>query len=728
MLPLPEKFIAALGLGQLNEPQQLSLAKGLLEGKNIVVSSPTASGKTAVAEMAMIKNFLSGGKTIYLVPLKALASEKYEDFKEKYEKLGMRIAVSTGDYDSTDAWLEKYDVVIMSNEKADSLLRHGAGWLCDAGLLVADEIHMLNDFSRGPTLEVVLTRMRDSAKQIVALSATISNAEEIAEWLKAGLVASSYRPIKLFYGVSYPEFSRDVLRHVIDFTAKSNEIIESAGEAEVVISKDAVKKKKQVLVFLSTRRSAEAAAERVGKGLAPALSHDERAGLSGLARSIERVLPSPTKQCKRLAAAVRSGAAFHHAGLVPKQRELIESSFRSGLLKAITATPTLAYGLNLPAWRVVIRDVKRYSDYGSQFIPVMEVHQMAGRAGRPKYDKEGEAIIVSKSQKDAGELKERYFMSEPEAITSKLSNESVLRTHILALVATEVCKSKYELFEFFSKTFFAQQYRASGGFGDVEKKIEKVVADLEKFSFIIVGDKDERFISHDFVPAFSLTSDQRLRATRVGKRVAELYIDPLSAWKLIGDLRLQHDIAYLMAINQCIEMFPILRVRQAEFELYGEELANSHLTNAPDVWDVDYEEYLSTFKTSLMFQDWMNETTEDKLLEKFSIPPGELYNKMRNAEWMLYAAKELAVLLGRKEVANRFNKLMLRAKHGVREELLPLVRIRGIGRARARLLWKNKIKSAADIRKADIEMLADLLGTKTAKAVKEGSMRLEKMR
>ncbi|MBI5061453.1 MAG: DEAD/DEAH box helicase [Candidatus Aenigmarchaeota archaeon] len=721
MLPIPEKFISALGVKALNEPQRLALQSGLLEGKSMVVSSPTASGKTIVAEIAMIKNFLGHGKTLYLVPLKALASEKYEEFKSKYEKLGMRIAISVGDLDSSDGWLESYDVIIASNEKADSLLRHGAKWLSSVSLIIADEIHMLNDYSRGPTLEIVLTRMRESAGQVVALSATISNAEDIAGWLGAELVTSDYRPIKLFYGVSYPRFKSDILQHVIDFTAKDDECIEFPGEPEVAMSRDAIKRKKQALVFLSTRRSAEAASEKIGKGISSLLTASEKVELQRLSRSIEAALPNPTKQCKRLSAAVKSGAAFHHAGLLQKQRKLIEDSFRSGAIKVITSTPTLAFGLNLPAWRVLIRDVKRYSGYGLQFIPVMDVMQMSGRAGRPKYDTDGEAIIISKSDRDAGELKERYFMSEPEAITSKLSNESVLRTQVLALVATETCKTKYELFEFFSKTFFAYQYRASGDYNIIEEKIEKIITELGKFGFLIVGDKDERFISQEFVPAFNLASDQRLHVTRVGKRVSELYIDPLSAWNIIQELRMQHDLAYLMMINQCIEMFPILRVRQSDFEEYGEALSASKLTNVPDIWDVDYEEYLSTFKTSLMFTDWANELTEDNMFDKYNIPPGELYSKMKNAEWMLYSAKELAVLLGRKESANRLNKLMLRIKHGVREELLPLVRIKGIGRVRARMLWKNKIKSALDIRKANDEMLADLLGSKTAKSIKEAA-------
>jgi helicase len=337
-----------------------------------------------------------------------------------------------------------------------------------------------------------------------------------------------------------------------------------------------------------------------------------------------------------------------------------------------------------------------------------------GRAGRPQYDKEGEAIIIAKNKQEAQELKERYILAESEPIVSKLSAEPVLRTHMLALVAGEVCRSKHELLEFFSKTFFAYQYK---DLEEIEKKLEKITKDLEGFGFITIGEENDRFITSDFVPAFELTTDKKLRPTRIGKRVSELYIDPLSAWRIIQDLEIHHDIAYLMSINRCVEMQPTLRVRSAEYDDYGDALSQSPLTNVPDVWDVDYDDYLAAFKTSSMFMDWASEMTEDKILERYNMPPGELYNKTTNAEWLLYSARELAILLGSKEVANRVNKLMLRIKHGVKEELLPFVRIKGIGRVRARLLWKNKIQSITELKKTPPALLAELLGPNLSKAV-----------
>lgn len=709
-LEFSQPFLDALqedGVERLNEPQQLALKKGLLKNKNLVVAAPTASGKTLIAELAIIKKFLEGRKSVYLVPLKALAAEKFEDFGKKYKKLGMRIAVSTGDYDSNDDWLGAYDLVILSNEKMDSLLRHNVKWVSDISLIVADEIHLLNDVSRGPTLEVVLTKLRQMTNsQIIALSATIQNAGEIAGWLKADLVYSEYRPIELHKGVFYPTDKN----YVIDFIAKPEKRIPLVNlDGETALCLDTLANKKQALIFVSTRRNAEAAADKISEHAGRHLAREEKEQLHALSLEIENTLSSSTKQCKRLARIVRGGVAFHHAGLVAKQRKLIEDNFRMGLIKFIVATTTLAFGLNLPAYRVLIRDVKRYDvhEYGSSYIPVFEVHQIMGRAGRPKYDKEGEAIIMARTSREAEELKAHFLLSEMEPIYSKLSIESVLRMHALALIASEMTKTKSHLADFFSRTFFAHQYK---DIDEVMEKVERILEELRSWKFIRFGD-DDRLISSEFVPAFSISGDIKLKATRLGKRIAELYIDPLSAKIVIDNIDIGNALGYLTIINQCAEMLPILRIKKADD--IEAKLANMGI-KVPDVWDIEYEDFLGAFKTALMLKDWTNELGEDKLLDKYGIAPGELYSKTLNAEWLLYSGRELALILNKRDAANNLNKLRLQVKHGVRAELLPLVELKGIGRVRARLLWGNKLRKINDIKAAQKERLEKILGPKIA--------------
>jgi len=192
------------GISELRPAQRKSIGAGLLEGKNLLVCTPTASGKTLVAELAMLNNLLNhpGKKAVYIVPLKALASEKFRQFKKKYAHL-IKIALSIGDLDSDDPYLAAYDMIICTSEKFDSLIRHKAPWLSMVSVVIVDEIHLLNDPSRGPTLEILITILRDKIKnlQLIGLSATIGNSRELADWLGAELVIDSWRPVKLSKGI-----------------------------------------------------------------------------------------------------------------------------------------------------------------------------------------------------------------------------------------------------------------------------------------------------------------------------------------------------------------------------------------------------------------------------------------------------------------------------------------------------------------------------------------------
>jgi helicase len=188
---------------ELRPCQTKAIKKGLFDRKNLLICTPTASGKTLVAELAITTSIIEGkGKAIYIVPLKALANEKYKDFKRRYEHL-FRIALSIGDLDSSDPYLADYDLVICTAEKLDSLIRHHSPWLKYVGTIIVDEVHLLNDAGRGPTLEILLTMLRQLLKnaQIICLSATIGNPEELASWLNAGCVTDNWRPVKLHKGI-----------------------------------------------------------------------------------------------------------------------------------------------------------------------------------------------------------------------------------------------------------------------------------------------------------------------------------------------------------------------------------------------------------------------------------------------------------------------------------------------------------------------------------------------
>src|SRR5947208_8923199 len=195
------EILKGQGIEELYPPQADAIGPALL-GENLVLAIPTASGKSLVAYLAILASVLRGGKALYIVPLRALAAEKYEDLKE-FESLGIKVGISVGDYDSVDPNLERLDVMVATSERADSLLRHKTNWLQRLSVVVADEVHLINDADRGPTLEVTLAKLRqvNPGAQVLALSATIKNSEELARWLEAEHIRSEWRPVPLKQGV-----------------------------------------------------------------------------------------------------------------------------------------------------------------------------------------------------------------------------------------------------------------------------------------------------------------------------------------------------------------------------------------------------------------------------------------------------------------------------------------------------------------------------------------------
>jgi helicase len=292
-LPIPESLKATIiqnGISELYPPQEEAIQAGVLNYKNLVLASPTASGKTLVAELCALKHVLeNNGKVIYLTPLRALANEKYEEFK-KYTALrkndGKRVSIgiSTGDYDSTDAWLQRYDIIITTNEKADSLLRHRSKWMDEISLIVADEVHLLNEAERGPTLEVVLARLTlvNPDMQILALSATINNVDEIAGWLRARFVVTEWRPVILREGV--------LLHDEIQFRdGDARRIDAKTKNGAVNLALNTVRNGGQALVFASTRKNSATLAKHFSEHIGEVLSKPMRRTLE---HEAERILSS----------------------------------------------------------------------------------------------------------------------------------------------------------------------------------------------------------------------------------------------------------------------------------------------------------------------------------------------------------------------------------------------------------------------------------------------------
>src|SRR5213594_934838 len=359
------------GIEELYPPQADAIGPALL-GENLVLAIPTASGKSLVAYLAILASVLRGGKALYIVPLRALAAEKYEALKD-FEPLGIKVGISVGDYDSADPTLEKLDVIVATSERADSLLRHRTNWLQRLSVVVADEVHLINDADRGPTLEVTLAKLRqvNPQAQVLALSATIKNSQELARWLEAEHITSEWRPVPLKQGVYF-----DGLVHFTDQSVQEVKVREDDMSGLVT---DVLASGGQALVFVNTRRSTEALAKSLAKDVRETLGGKELDHLNKLAEQMVRGQEEATSMAARLGKCIDGGVAFHHAGLTNDQRSLVEKEFKRGRVKCIVATPTLAQGVDTPARRVVIRDLNRFDvNMGLTPIPVMKSNRCVG--------------------------------------------------------------------------------------------------------------------------------------------------------------------------------------------------------------------------------------------------------------------------------------------------------------------------------------------------------------
>ena len=717
-------FLKSEGYEELFEPQEQSVKAGLFdEKKNFLITIPTASGKTLIAMLAILSH-LSKHKTkvVYLTPLRALTSEKFEEFK-KLEKLNLgrkiKVALSTGDSKEKKEKLENADVIFLTNESMDANLVFQKDWIYDIGLVVSDEIHLIGDNTRGPTLEIILTRFKSgfigkNPPKIIGLSATISNSNELADWLNCELVESTFRRVPLSEAV----YSRHIItnqdREETEGNFAKNRQESRHPKAWIGLGLDTVAEKHQCLIFAMTRKNAVAWAKEAGLDVVKELKPNQKKELEKISK---KILPKEdydnTKLTSELAKTVKNGTAFHHAGLDQRCRTIIENAFKNRHIKLLTATPTLAAGVNLPARRVVIPSVMRYTNNGLEKISILEYKQMCGRAGRPQYDDMGESIIIAKGYPD--EILEHYVDGEPEPLESKtLDEDSSLRINLLGFIytASKFNPTSYEkIIKFFSQTFAAYQLSDDSV---LEKKVTKQLEKLKEYGMI--------------------TDENGFEPTKFGIRIFYLRIDPETAFDMTGYIE-----DYLRGTKHT---FGILYMITNLHEFYSQySIPDKYQGDMDDLIDPNEKLYRNQeflreycFKSLLILYKWIDAMTYQDMSDHFDAEPGDIFYIKENAKNLVYIFTEIikfwrdyAKENKQKKIVSEYQSLIdesdllkLQIQHGVPEKYLELVKIKQIGRVRAQILYKNGFKNRLDLEKAKIEKLAkiDKIGLTIANNIK----------
>ncbi len=636
---------------ELNPAQKAVLEAGYLENENnFIVAIPTASGKTVVGMLAALKTLLSGGKVVYTVPLLSIQNEKVKEFKH-FEKHGIKV----GKHPNTS------DLAVMVFESFDYLTRFSWNNVQTVDLLIVDEFHMIGEYSRGPTIEAAITRSNiiNSGMRIIALSATLSNMDEICGWLNADVVEHDYRPVPL---------NHEVLNTEMFNTTNKNDVI-------VEILKKTIEDDAQALTFVSTRLFTEALAKYVSNKIKRKIPNDKRKYFKMVSDKILDV-PSkkgsrPTSICLKLAECLEYGIAFHHAGLFAEQKEIIEDEFRAGNILMITATPSLMYGVNLPSQSVIIRDYTRFTAQGMQKIPVFDYEQMSGRAGRPQYDDVGYSYLIAKSYDETYNLQEFYIEGEIEPTNSKLiENKNAVYLQIISQISSSLAKTNEDIINFFKDTFYGYQMKNNpfmSSFADesLEMEINDSITFLIKKGFIQV-------------------TPSGLKTTALGLLVSKSNYSVETAVKLkdyINNMENLNIYDLLYYLCKTPDM-PIISFKGRKNKDSVHEKLSEKGIFVMDMTPVE--------ATAVCLFEWIDEKTEYQIENKYPVYAASTRRSAYETSRLIDFFKNICEILGIYNYSQDLTILSARLYYGVNEELIPLVMgVKRLGRKRARLLVKT---------------------------------------
>ncbi|AGN16433.1 DEAD/DEAH box helicase [Methanobrevibacter sp. AbM4] len=666
---------------EFNPAQKAVIESGYIDDdSNYIIAIPTASGKTVLGVLGLLKTILNGGKAIYAVPLVSIQNEKVKEFK-KFEEFGIKVGKSP-----------RYnDLSVMVFESFDAISRFSWNTLREIDTIVVDEFHMIGEDTRGPTIECALTRARivNPSLRVIALSATLSNMEDIQNWLDAKVVEHDYRPVPL-------------VKTVLD-----NEMfnVKSKNDIVVKIIEKAMNEDSQALAFVSTRRFTESLAKYVAGKIKNKISKEDRAKFNEVADKLLKVPEKkgsrPTSTCLKLAEAAKNGCVFHHAGLFPEQKEIIEDEFRAGNILMIVATPSLMYGVNLPSKSVVIRDYTRWTKNGPQEIPVFDYEQMSGRAGRPLYDNEGFSYLLAKTMDESELLKEKYVNGEIEPTNSKLvDNKDAFYKQIIAQVASSLSKTPEKLFDFFSKTLYGYQMTANESM--------KFFAE-ESLKYEI--ETSLKFLMENGILR---PTPEGLKTTEFGQLIAKSNYSVETAVKIKEYTNVVNDYINIGELIYLLSQTPDLPLISFKARKNKDPVREKMASLGLFVTDIGNPE-----ATTVSLMEWIDERTEFEIENKYQVYSASCRRCALDASLLVKFVKDTFEVLGKFSYSNELDKLSARLYYGVKEDIIPLViGVKRLGRRRGRAVV-NAFGDDLRVPSENELQRIDGIGKKLAKSIKE---------
>ncbi|TVY15045.1 putative helicase [Lachnellula arida] len=560
---------------------------------NVLLGSPTGSGKTIACELAMWWAFREkpGSKVVYIAPMKALVRERVKDWSARLTRqMGLKLVELTGDNTPDTRTIRDADIIVTTPEKWDGISRswQTRGYVRQVSLVIIDEIHLLGG-DRGPILEIIVSRMNYIAAQsknsvrLMGMSTACANAMDLGNWLgvKEGLFnfRHSVRPVPL-------EIFIDGFPEVRGFCPLMQSMNRPTFLAIKTHSPD-----KPVIVFVASRRQTRLTAKDLINlcGMEDNPRRFVKMSEEDLQLNLSRVKDDALKE------ALSFGIGLHHAGLIESDRSLAEELFANNKIQILVATSTLAWGVNLPAHLVVVKGTQFFDAKieGYKDMDLTDVLQMLGRAGRPQFDTSGIARIFTQDSKKAFY---KHFLHTGFPVESSLHN--VLDNHLGAEVSAETITTKQDALDYLTWTFFFRRLHKNPSYYGLEISAEEhnTIAAQQMANEYMISIVDKSLGELAESKCLELHPNGNVDSTPLGKIMSYYYLSHKTIRHLVTHAKRDATFADVLAWMSSATEYDELPVRHNE-DLINAELSKnlplpaSSFDNLP-MWDPHVKAFL----------------------------------------------------------------------------------------------------------------------------------------
>ncbi|XVF48493.1 hypothetical protein PTKIN_Ptkin03bG0194900 [Pterospermum kingtungense] len=746
---------------------------GVMQRRNLVYCASTSAGKSFVAEILMLRRVILTGKVALLVlPYVSICAEKAEHLEVLLEPLGKQVRSYYGNQGG-GTLPKDTSVAVCTIEKANSLINRllEEGRLSEIGIIVIDELHMVGDQSRGYLLELLLTKLRYAAGegmsesssgessgsssgkadpahglQIVGMSATMPNVEAVADWLQAALYKTDFRPVPLEEFIKVGNTIYDKNLDIVRTIPKAADLGGKDPDHVVELCNEVVQEGHSVLIFCSTRKGCESTAKHVSKFLKKfsVNVHGDSSEFVDITSAIDALRRCPAGLDPVLEETLPCGVAYHHAGLTVEEREIIETCYRRGFVRVLTATSTLAAGVNLPARRVIFRQPR----VGRDFIDGTKYKQMAGRAGRTGIDTKGESVLICKPE-EIKRIKGLLNESCPP-LQSCLSEDKNGMTHaILEVVAGGMVQTASDINRYVRCTLL----NSTKPFQDVVKSAQDSLRWLCHRKFLEWNNETKLYsttplgraaFGSSLCPEESLIVLDDLSRAREGFVLASdlhlvYLVTPINVevepdWELFYGCfmelsALEQSVGYRVGVAEPFLMrmahgAPIRKSngsRDSMKRLRGKFDNQLGISNNTMLSDEQTLRVCKRFYVALILSRLVQEAPVGEVCEAFRVAKGMVQALQENAGRFAAMVSVFCERLGWHDLEGLVAKFQNRVSFGVRAEIVELTTIPYVKGSRARALYKAGLRTPLAIAEASFPEIVKALFESSSWVAQESS-------